>query len=86
MRASDDLLGGSVGYLCTMNRVTYTVIGYILFATGVISLILGSIGLSLFPLSYIDRNTSPLTAMIIKFIILIVGIVMFYMSRVNPEE
>lgn len=69
-----------------MNRVAFTLLGYVLFALGVLSLILGSIGLRLQPISLIDENFSPLTSFVIKIVIMIIGIVLFYRSRINPED
>ncbi len=69
-----------------MNRVAFTLLGYVLFALGVLSLILGSIGLRLQPISLIDENFSPLMSFVIKIVIMIIGIVLFYRSRINPED
>lgn len=69
-----------------MNRVAFTLLGYVFFALGVLSLILGSIGLRLQPISLIDENFSPLTSFVIKIVIMIIGIVLFYRSRINPED
>jgi uncharacterized membrane protein len=69
-----------------MNRVVLTVLGYVLMTAGILSLILGTIGLRLQPISYIDKAVSPLTAFIIKLLMVIVGIVLFYRSRMNPAD
>ena len=69
-----------------MNRVVFTVLGYILMTVGILSLILGTIGLRLQPISYIDRHVSPLTAFIIKLMLVVVGVILFYRSRINPAD
>jgi len=69
-----------------MNRVTYTVVGYILIVIGFVSLILAMIGLNLKPLTFIDNYAGPLGSFLIKLLMIIVGFIMFYMSRVPMEE
>ena len=69
-----------------MNRVNVTVIGAVLMFLGVISIILGVLGLSLTPLLFLEKLDNPLLAFVIKLLMLIVGIVMFYMGRMNPEQ
>ena len=69
-----------------MNRVSVMVIGAVLMFLGVISIILGVLGLSLTPLLFLEKLDNPLLAFVIKLLMLIVGIVMFYMGRMNPEQ
>ena len=69
-----------------MNRVTWTIIGWLLFLFGFISIILGLIGLNITPLVFIDRMFNPLFAFLIKLILIIAGIIIFYMSRLPQEE
>ncbi len=69
-----------------MNRVTFTVIGYILIVVGFVALILGMIGLNLKPLAFLDSVIGPLGAFLVKLLMIIVGFIMFYMSRVPMEE
>ena len=69
-----------------MNRVTYTVIGYVLIVVGFVALILGMIGLNLKPLTFIDELAGPLGSFLVKLLMVIVGFIMFYMSRVPQEE
>ena len=73
-------------HLLFMNRVVLTVLGYVMLTVGVLSLILGAIGLRLQPISFIDRSFNPLTAFVIKLVILIIGIILFYRSRINPAD
>ncbi len=69
-----------------MNRVTFTVIGYVLIVVGFVALILGMIGLNLKPLAFLDGVIGPLGSFLIKLLMIIVGFIMFYMSRVPMEE
>jgi len=69
-----------------MNRVTFTVVGYVLVLLGFLSLILGMIGLSLQPLVWIDRSMGPLGSFLIKLLMIVFGMIMLYMSRVAHEE
>ena len=69
-----------------MNRVTFTVIGYILILLGFLSLILSMIGLGLTPLKFIDNILGPLGSFIAKLLMIVVGMIMFYMSRVPADE
>lgn len=69
-----------------MNRVTFTVIGYVLVLIGFLSLILAMIGLSLSPLVWIDRSLGQLGAFVTKLLMIVVGMAMLYMSRVPQEE
>ena len=69
-----------------MNRVVFTVLGYVLMTVGILSLILGTIGLRLQPISYIDKLVSPLTAFIVKLMLVVVGVILFYRSRMNPAD
>lgn len=69
-----------------MNRVTFTVIGYILVLIGFLSLILAMIGLSLSPLVWIDRSLGQLGAFVTKLLMIVVGMAMLYMSRVPQED
>lgn len=69
-----------------MNRVSVTVIGALLTLLGILSIILGVLGLSLTPLLFLDKLENPLFIFLSKLLILITGIVMFYMGRMNPEQ
>ena len=69
-----------------MNRVTFTVLGYVLLLIGMLSMILGFIGLSLQPLAFLERTLGPLCSFIVKLTMVVVGLIMFYMSRIPPEE
>ena len=69
-----------------MNRVTWSIIGWLLFLLGFISIILGLIGLNITPLVFIDRVFNPLFAFLIKLILIIAGIIIFYMSRLPAED
>lgn len=69
-----------------MNRVTYTVIGYVLIVVGFVALILGMIGLNLKPLAFLDSTIGLLGSFLVKLLMVIAGFVMFYMSRVPMEE
>lgn len=69
-----------------MNRVTFTIIGYLLLLIGMISIILGFIGLSFKPLLILDRALGPLGSFIFKMVLIFGGMIMFYMSRMPPDE
>jgi|GEM_PF-1869543 len=69
-----------------MNRVTITVVGFVMFLMGFLSLLLGMIGLSLSPLMFIEKLSSPLWAFVIKLLILIVGFILIYMGRMSEDE
>ncbi len=69
-----------------MNRVTFTVVGYLLVLIGFISLILGMIGLSLQPLVWIDRLLGPLGSFLVKLLMVVFGMIVLYMSRVSHED
>ena len=69
-----------------MNRVTYTVIAYLLIVLGFVSLILAMVGLSLKPLTIIDDMAGPLGSFLIKILFILVGFIMFYMSRLPIED
>lgn len=69
-----------------MNRVTFTVIGYLLILFGMIALVLGFIGLNLAPLSFLDRLAGPLGAFLIKLLMVIGGMIMFYVARVPQDN
>ncbi|MEL6389851.1 MAG: hypothetical protein AAFQ02_06790 [Bacteroidota bacterium] len=69
-----------------MNRVTVTVLGFVLFGTGFVALLLGLMGLSLSPLVFLDRLLNPLGSFVAKIIIMLVGFIMFYVARTADEE
>ena len=69
-----------------MNRVTFTVVGYLLVLIGFISLILGMIGLSLQPLVWIDRLLGQLGSFLVKLLMVVFGMIVLYMSRVSHED
>jgi uncharacterized membrane protein len=68
-----------------MRRPLLTLLGYILFLFGCISVILGFIGLSFTPLAFLDR-LNPLASFLLKFSLILIGFILFYMSRVSREE
>lgn len=68
------------------NRVTFTILGYVLLCIGFLSVILGAIGLRFGPLAFIDEGFSPIVSFTIKLCIIIAGVVMFYMSRIDPRD
>jgi len=69
-----------------MNRVTLTVVGYVLLLLGFLSLILGMIGLSLKPLTFIDNAAGPLGSFLIKLLMIVMGMIIFYVNRMPPDE
>ena len=69
-----------------MNRITFTVLGYVLLLLGMLSLILGFIGLGLKPLVFLDHTFGPLGSFLVKLLMVLGGMIMFYMSRVPAEE
>ena len=68
-----------------MKRPVITLLGYILFLFGCISIILGFIGLSFTPLAFIDE-LNPLASFLTKLSLILIGFIIFYMSRVPREE
>lgn len=69
-----------------MNRVTFTVIGYLLILFGMISLVLAFIGLSFAPLSFLDRLIGPLGSFLVKLLMVIGGMILFYVARVPQDD
>lgn len=69
-----------------MNRVTFTVVGYVMLTLGFLSIILSLIGLRLVPISFIDEFFSPVVSLLIKLSLIVGGIIIFYISRVNPDQ
>jgi hypothetical protein len=67
-------------------RPIITALGYFFLLVGFISIILNMIGLGLVPISYIDKNASPLVAFIFKVALILVGFIMFYMGRTMRAE
>lgn len=69
-----------------MNRKYGTVLGFMLFLTGFVALILGVIGLGLKPLTFIDEMTGSMGGTLVKLSMVVVGFIIFYMSRVDRSE
>ena len=69
-----------------MTRTVFAIIGFLLFLIGFLALVLGFIGLGLYPVSLLDKAMSPLASFLIKLGMVLVGFIMFYMSRISREE
>lgn len=69
-----------------MNRVTYTVLGYVLIVLGFVSLILAMIGLRLQMLIFLDEWLGALGSFLAKILMIVIGMIMFYMSRMPDDD
>jgi hypothetical protein len=67
-----------------MNKGIFSIIGYLLFAIGMIALILSLIGLKLSLLSWADTN--PAVGLMIKLGLIMVGLIILYVSKLNNPE
>ena len=69
-----------------MNKNHLTIVGFIMFLLGMISIILSLVGLNLQVLSFIEKLGGGI-AFLIKILIAVFGIIMVYLARTyNPEE
>jgi len=64
---------------------TLTIIGFLLFVFGLLALILSMIGIQFTMLKWIDAP-GRLVGLVIRLVMIFGGIVLVYVSRVNPNE
>ena len=69
-----------------MNRIVLTIVGFLLFVLGFLALILGFIGLGLWPISFLDTTLSPTLSFVAKLTMMVLGLVFFYVGRVDQSE
>ncbi len=67
-----------------MKTAVLSVLGYLLFATGMIALILSLVGLRISFLSWLDQN--PLVGLIIKILLVMFGLILMYYVRLQNED
>lgn len=67
-----------------MNKGVFTLIGYLLFLIGMLSLILSLIGLKLSFLSWIDAK--PIMGLAIKLALVMFGLIFMYLAKIRSEE
>ena len=68
------------------NKGLMTLLGYLLFALGMLSIILSIVGVKLAFLSWID-NWGRLTGFLIKLFMLVIGMIIMFVARADwPEE
>lgn len=65
-----------------MSRPFYTILGFILFSLGVLSLILSLVGLNFTFLSFMYNK--GVLSLVIQLVLLFGGMIMLYMARVMP--
>jgi len=68
-----------------MKRTILAVLGFLLMGMGALALILGAMGLSLSPIAFIDRMTSPMAGVVIKLVMMLTGFILFYFARLDTE-
>ena len=67
-----------------MNRPVWTIVGFVMFAIGILSVILALVGLKFTFLNFI-YNHGVLT-LIIQLFLLFGGMIILYVSRTSEEE
>jgi hypothetical protein len=67
-----------------MNKPIWTLVGFIIFCLGVLSLILSMVGLRFSFLSFIYDH--GVLSLVIQVLAMFAGIVIMYVSRVSDEE
>ncbi|MFT4568060.1 MAG: hypothetical protein ACI9FN_003028 [Saprospiraceae bacterium] len=68
-----------------MKRTILAVLGFLLMGMGALALILGSMGLSLSPIAFLDRMMSPMGSIVVKLVMMLTGFILFYFGRLDPE-
>ncbi len=68
-----------------MNKGLISVIGFLLFLLGGLSLVLSLIGVNLTYLRWLE-NLGLLWSFLIKILMIVTGIAMVYVSRMGPDE
>jgi hypothetical protein len=64
---------------------TLTIIGFLLFVFGLLALVLSMIGIQFTMLKWIDAP-GRMVGLVIRLVMIFGGIVLVYVSRVNPNE
>jgi hypothetical protein len=67
-----------------MNRPVWTIIGFIMFAIGILSVILALVGLKFTFLNFIYNH--GVVTLIIQLFLLFGGMIILYVSRTSEEE
>jgi len=67
-----------------MNRPVWTIIGFVMFAIGILSVILALVGLKFTFLNFIYNH--GLFTLIIQLFLLFGGMIILYVSRTSEEE
>ncbi len=67
-----------------MNKGTYSILGFILIALGVLALVLSLVGVQIAFLTWID-NFGQLTGFLIRLLFIISGVVMIVMTRSGEQ-
>jgi len=68
-----------------MNKGLISIIGFLLFLLGGLSLVLSLIGVNLTYLRWLE-NLGLLWSFLIKILMIVTGIAMVYVSRMGPDE
>ncbi len=68
-----------------MNKGYITIVGYLLFLAGILSIILSMVGLQLTFLSWISSFGAG-ASIIIKLVLLFSGLIIMYISKMPPED
>lgn len=68
-----------------MNRTVVTVIGFLLFLSGMYSLVVSLVGAKVSYLLWLDYF-GQLGSFLIKLLMIMVGMIMIYLSRTNWRE
>lgn len=68
-----------------MKKGYITALGYLLFLTGFLSILLSIVGLQLTFLSWLS-NLGIGISIIIKLVLLFSGLIIMYLSKMTPEE
>lgn len=63
----------------------YTLIGFILFATGLTSIIFNIVGVEWVLLSWLN-NFNPMIGFVLKLFMIVGGMIMIYMSKVDFRD
>ena len=67
-----------------MNRPVWTIIGFVMFAIGILSVILALVGLKFTFLNFIYNH--GVVTLIIQLFLLFGGMIILYVSRTSEEE
>ena len=68
-----------------MNKGHLTLLGFILFLVGALSLILGLVGLNLSIFSFLSKF-SPIIGLMVKLGFLVIGLLVMYVSKTGFQE